>query len=164
LGKAAQVVWSKSEKSATVEARNARHLVGTELFVTEWRTVDQDHLDQFHWSIDMTREATDLSASENFPDGSRNVDGFMLMSLVQSAFFSNCPIYTKSKFALNYGVDRLRFPSTVYVGDRLRLRVETADWKSHARGVLVTFGVTMDHEGRDKPAMVASFKTLFVSD
>ncbi|MCP4960154.1 MAG: hypothetical protein GY925_12910 [Actinomycetia bacterium] len=154
--------WSKSDNIASVPAREASDLVDSVVFTTEWRTVDQEHLDQFHWSVEMTADQVDLSLSAAFPDGSRNVDGFMLMSLVQSAFFSNCPIYAPGSFAFNYGVDGMRFPSTVYLGDRLRLIATVTDWADKQGGVLITFGLTMEHENHDKPAMVAEFKTFFV--
>ena len=157
------VMWSMSEQRGSVDAHDASSMVGREVVRTEWRTVSQAQLDAFHASVEMTAATTDLSGSSNFPDGDRNVDGFMLLSLVQSAMYNNSPIRSSGGYALNYGVDRLRFPSTVYVGDRIRLVGTLAELVDHERGVLATFDLVLEHEGHPKPAMIARLKVLHMS-
>jgi acyl dehydratase len=156
-------MWSRNDQRGSIDERQSAVLVGREVVRTEWRTVSQEQLDRFHQSVEMTPDATDLSGSANFPDGSRNVDGFMLLSLVQSAMYNNSPIRSSGGYALNYGVDGLRFPSTVYVGDRIRLIGTLAEVRDHDLGVLADFDLVLEHEGHPKPAMVARLRVLHVS-
>lgn len=65
--------------------------LGSEVFLTEWRSVDREHLDRFHWSVDSVPELSDTWVNSDFPRASENIDGFMLLSLLQSAFFDNFP-------------------------------------------------------------------------
>lgn len=152
--------WSSSASRRTVHPRDARTLVGTELFSTSWRRVNRDHLDGFHWSVDEVDDATDMSANAGFPRGDDNVDGFMLMSLVTSAFFSNYPIGGDGLVAWNYGVDALRFPATVYLEDRFRMRVTLEEVTDKTAGWLLRNQVTIDLEGTDRPAMSAHFLVM----
>ena len=55
---------------------------------------------------------------------------------------------------INYGADKVRFPSPVPVGSRLRGRGELLDAKEVPGGVQATARITIEREGGDKPAAV----------
>jgi acyl dehydratase len=152
--------WSLSENRRTVSLNRVSSLVGQEIFVTNWRQVDRLHLDQFHWSVDEVEETSDMSANAKFPRGEENIDGFMLLSLVTSAFFNNYPIGGENVIAWNYGLDRVRFPATTYLEDRIRLCVSLNEAVQKDSGLLTTNHVVVEIEDKERPAMVADFLVM----
>ncbi|MEQ1699366.1 MAG: hypothetical protein ABMA25_04610 [Ilumatobacteraceae bacterium] len=156
----ASFLWSRSDKAKSMPVDQVFDHVGEELFVTEWRQVDREHLDQFHWSTDSVEEASDVMSNELFPRHDDNIDGIMVLSLVQAGFFNNYPFWSPGIVSFNYGFDRVRFPYTVYVEDELRLRVTLLEATQKASGILTRNGVAMEVKGSDKPALVAEFLVL----
>ncbi len=152
--------WSLSDNRRTVSLDRVTSLVGLELFVTSWRQVDRLHLDQFHWSVDEVEETSDMLANAKFPRGEENIDGFMLLSLVTSAFFNNYPIGGEDVIAWNYGLDRVRFPATTYLEDRIRMVASLTDATKKDAGLLTKNHVVVEIEGQDRPAMSADFLVL----
>lgn len=152
--------WSLSDNRRTVSLDRVSSFVGQELFTTNWRQVDRLHLDQFHWSVDEVEEKSDMLANAKFPRGEENIDGFMLLSLVTSAFFNNYPIGGENVIAWNYGLDRVRFPATTYLEDHLRLCVSLSDAIEKDSGLLTTNRVVAEIYGKERPAMVADFLVM----
>lgn len=152
--------WSSSAGRRTVHPREAAVLVGTELFITDWRRVDKEHLDGFHWAVDEDAAAADMTANESFPRGDENVDGFMLLSLVTSAFFNNYPVGAPGMVAWNYGVDRVRFPATVYLENEIRMRVTLEEVTEKPAGWLLRNRVTVEMACSDRPAMTGDFLVM----
>lgn len=152
--------WSMSAERRTVHPARAAGHVGTEVFVTEWRTVDRDHLDGFHWSVDETEGASDITANDLFPRAADNVDGFMLTSLITPAFFNNYPIGGERIVSWNYGTDRVRFPATVYLEDEIRLRVTLVSVEEKPAGWLLRNAVVMELRDSERPAMVGDFLVM----
>lgn len=137
-----------------------RDYLGTTLFTSPWITIDQEHLAQFSWSTYLDPEYTDLTASKNNPYGSELVDGFLLVSLLTSIQFNYSPVRVSGIYGLNYGLDRVRFVSPVFVGQRIRFVSVLDKLEPRGEGVLVTTTNTIEIEGQDKPAMVATWLTL----
>ena len=156
----ASFLWSRSPNARSMSVEQVFDHVGEELFVTDWRRVDRSHLDKFHWSTDSTPEASDTSTNALFPRGADNIDGIMLLSLVQAGFFNNYPFWSPGVVSYNYGFDRVRFPYTVYLEDELRLRVTLSEATRKASGVFMRNAVTMEVNGSEKPALVAEFLVL----
>jgi len=61
------------------------------------------------------------------------------------------------RMTVNYGFNRVRFPSAVPAGARLRPRVAVGAVEAVSGGVQVTWNVTIEREGGDKPACVAEW-------
>lgn len=153
-------IWSASPGRRTVHPSEAGRLEGTELFVTEWRTVDREHLDGFHWSVDEADGASDMTANELFPRAADNVDGFMLTALITPAFFNNYPIGGDGLVSWNYGTDRVRYPATVYLEDEIRLRVTLVSVEHKPAGWLLRNAVVMELKESERPAMVGDFLVM----
>ena len=64
--------------------------------------------------------------------------------------------------AVNYGLDRLRFPSPVPTGSRIRAGATLREVKETSLGQLAYSRVTVEVEGHEKAACVAGTVTLFV--
>lgn len=155
-----ELMWSTSSQRRTVHPDVAQSLVGQELFTTNWRRVDRQHLEQFHWSVDEDESASDVTANALFPRADENVDGFMLLSLITAGFFNNYPIGSEKLIAWNYGIDELRFPATVYLENRFRMKVTLESILKKQIGWLLSNNVTIELEHSERPAMVAKFLVM----
>ena len=157
------LLWSSDPARRSVHPRDAAALVGTELFVTDWRRVDREHLDGFHWSVDEVDTASDTTANDLFPRADENVDGFMLLSLVTSGFFNNYPVGGDGIVAWNYGVEGVRFPATVYLENEFRMRVRLDSVERKPVGWLLRNGITIEMRDSERPAMVGTFLVMLTS-
>jgi acyl dehydratase len=89
------------------------------------------------------------------PFGTTIAHGYLTLSLLPVMSYEVVPRDPSVKMGVNYGLNRVRFPSPVPVGSRVRgtFRVDSldeADW-----GAQVTMTATVDREGGDKPVCVA---------
>ena len=64
---------------------------------------------------------------------------------------------------INYGADKVRFPSPVPVGSKLRGRGELLDAKEVPGGVQATVRITIEREGGDKPAAVVDAVSRYLA-
>ena len=132
--------------------------VGQELAVTDWVTIDQARIDgfaqasgDFQWiHVDVER------ARRESPYGCTIAHGFLTLSLLGQFFEASlsqslpfCDI------GLNYGLNRVRFTAPVPVNSRVRGRFTLLKVEPIERGLQLTFAVTVDIEGQDRPALVA---------
>ena len=132
-------------------------LVGLELGVSDWITVGQDRIDRFaeatgdhQWvHVDPVRAAAG-------PYGGTIAHGFLTLSLLPAMMASAFEL-GDCRMAVNYGLDKLRFPAPVPQGSRLRGRFKLLDCQQleGGQGVQLRFEATMDREGGDKPVCVA---------
>ena len=142
---------------ANIEA--LRETIGKEAGISNWLTVPQEMINQFadatgdhQWiHIDQAR------AQAESPFGTTIAHGFLTMSLLVQLMADAVQIEEKPRLSVNYGFNRLRFVSPVPSGARIRLRVVTISVKDVDGGVEVCWGVTVEVEGREKPAVVAEW-------
>jgi acyl dehydratase len=134
--------------------------VGDEVHVSDWLEVTQDRINAFadatgdhQWiHVDVAR------AARESPWGSTIAHGYLTLSLypmLRGLVSSGEPPYTGAKQALNYGLDRLRFPSPVKAGSRVRARCTLLAVEEVAGGLQITEKFTAEVEGQEKPACVA---------
>ncbi|MFB9928514.1 MaoC family dehydratase [Amycolatopsis halotolerans] len=141
-------------------AEEIRAALGEDIGPTEWFTVDQERINAFAEATgDRQWIHTDPERAANGPFGSTIAHGFLTLSLIP--FFSAQLVRLDFGSArINYGLGKVRFPSPVPVGSRLRARATFAEAKDSAAGVTVTTRYTVELEGAAKPACVA--ETLVV--
>lgn len=150
--------------TVTIPPDQAPAMIGETLFVSPWTEVDREHLAQFAWATYLDAGHTDLTVSRNNPLGPDLVDGFLLLSLLTSMHFNNSRIDPAGLWGLNYGLDRVRFTSPVFAGERIRcVAVLTAAEDRGDGRMLIKTTNTIEVEGRDKPAMVAEWVCLYVA-
>ena len=129
--------------------------VGTHLGHSEWHTVDQDQIDAFAAATgDNQWIHVDPAKAAEGPFGSTVAHGFLTLSLLPILTWQ---VYKVEgvKMIVNYGADKLRFPSPVPVDSRVRAGVELNAVTPIALGYQVALRVTIEREGGDKPACVA---------
>ena len=131
--------------------------VGTELGASHWVEVTQSRIDKFaaatgddQWiHVDVDRATRELPSQSTIAHG--------LLTLSFAPLFVRSVIGLRGiKNTLNYGANRIRYLSPVPAGSRLRGRIAIANAEDVApRGLRVTYGITIELEGRDRPACVA---------
>jgi acyl dehydratase len=139
-----------------------RENFGQEIAVGEWLTIEQTRIDAFaaatgdrQWiHIDPER------ARRESPFGTTVAHGFLTLALLPFLTGSNSPDYLRRHFPgmrlrVNYGLNRLRFPTPVKCGDRIRARTLLKNATLLDNGIEVTYLFTVDVEGSEKPALVA---------
>jgi acyl dehydratase len=137
--------------------------VGTHLGYGEWLTIDQSRIDAFaDASDDHQWIHVDPQRAGSGPFGSTIAHGYLTLSLVPR-LLGDLVDYSGWPVKINYGSDRVRFPSPVPVGSRVRAGAELVAVRQVAAGVQVTVGVTVEIDGLPKPALVAEVLTLLIS-
>ncbi|MFM8599610.1 MAG: MaoC family dehydratase [Mycobacterium sp.] len=135
----------------------AQALLGTELGVSDWMTIDQQRVNDFaevtgdrQWiHIDVER------AKAESPYRTPIAHGFLTLSLIPALSKDNFR-FGNAKMAINYGLNKVRFLAAVPVGARIRVRSELADVTAVDAGTVnLTVRHTVEIEGADKPAAVA---------
>ena len=143
--------------------------VGAEEGVGEWHIVDQKQIDLFadatldHQFIHVDPE----KAAELSPYKVTIAHGFLTLSLVVHLGGSipsmNPKAYSGLVMGVNYGLDRVRFPSPVKVNSRVRARrvLKSVELKSPTTLQMVQ-SVTVEIEGENKPGCVAETVTRLI--
>ena len=132
-----------------------REKVGEELGVSDWHEVTQDEIDRF---AEVTGDDqwihVDPERAKETPFGGTIAHGYYTLSLAPMFSYR---MYTLEgfDFVLNYGLNRVRFPAALPVGDRVRMRAKLASVDEVSGGAQVTTEVTFEREGGDKPVCVA---------
>lgn len=147
--------------AVTVEDLQA--MVGRELGVSDWFTVDQDRINAF---ADATNDHqfihVDEAAAAQTPFGSTIAHGFLTLSLVVPLMTQVLPFPEGTVMAINYGTDKVRFLEPVRVNSRIRTRSVLREVSDKGGGRwLVKVEATTEIEGSEKPAMVAEALTMF---
>ncbi len=128
--------------------------VGKELGVSEWHTVTQEQINLF---ADATGDHqwihVDVEKAKAGPFGTPIAHGYLTMSLA-SLFLPQIVLVHGLSMGLNYGVDKVRFPSPVPVGSRLRGKGTITSAIEVTGGVQAVIRVTIEREGSEKPCAV----------
>ena len=130
-------------------------LVGQELGVSEWVSVEQERIDQFadatgdhQWiHIDPVRAAAG-------PFKTTVAHGFLTLSMLPEMSASAFEV-RDTRMGVNYGLNRVRFPAPVPSGSRLRGRFKLLSYEPIEGGAQLVVEVTMEREGSPKPVCVA---------
>jgi acyl dehydratase len=136
-----------------------RTLVGQEVGVSDWVDVTQDMIDRFaNVTGDHQWIHSDVErAKRESPFGTTIAHGFLTLSLLTRLHQQSVQIRGTHKMGINYGLNRVRFPSPVRAGSRVRSRSKLISVEDFTGGVQATWQVAIELEGQDKPALVAEW-------
>jgi acyl dehydratase len=139
-----------------MNAADFQELVGTEIGVSDWMEITQDRVNAFADATDDHQWIhIDPGKAAAGPFGGTIAHGFLTLSLTVT-LSSQVEIDVGSpKMAINYGLEKVRFPAPVPVGSRIRARVGLVSVDDVQGGIQVNRQVTIEVGGEDKPAMVA---------
>ncbi|MFJ6727937.1 MULTISPECIES: MaoC family dehydratase [unclassified Streptomyces] len=131
-------------------------LAGTDLGRTGWREITQERVDTFADATDDHQWLhTDPERAADGPFGGTIAHGYLTLSLLIPLFGELLEI-TGTRMSVNYGLEKVRFPSPVRVGSRIRLHGAVgAVEEVKGDGVQMALTFTVETEGGDKPACVA---------
>jgi acyl dehydratase len=129
---------------------------GQELGTSDWFEVTQDRVDLFadatddhQWiHVDVERAKTES------PFGGPVGHGYLTLSLL-IPMWSQVLTVTDTTMAVNYGLNKVRFPAPVPVGSRIRLTATLADVEQVTGGYQLTVAGVIEREGGDKPVCIA---------
>ena len=130
--------------------------VGDHLGFSEWQEIAQDRINDFadatldhQWiHVDVER------ARAESPFGGPIAHGYLTLSLVPHLYHQVLDVQG-IQMAINYGLNKVRFPSPVPAGSKVRLGVELDSAEDVKGGVQCVLKCTAEIEGGEKPAMVA---------
>jgi acyl dehydratase len=145
--------------------QSLKEWVGQEIGVTEWFPLTQERIALFaeatedrQWiHLDQTR------ASKESPYGATIAHGFLTLSLASQFMTKAIQIQNGVRLAVNYGLNRVRFPAAVRADSRIRARVALLTMKELSDSVEATYGVTIECEQSEKPACVAEWIVRYYS-
>jgi len=131
-------------------------LVGQEVAVSDWLTVTQEQVNLFAQATgDHQWIHVDVEKAKAGPFGGPIAHGFLTLSLLPM-FYDNALDIRGTRMGVNYGLNKVRFTSPVPVGSRLRARVVLLACEPiEGNGMQLTFKVTVEREGADKPVCIA---------
>jgi acyl dehydratase len=135
---------------------DVRSRVGQEVFLTDWVTITQERIDQFaqatgdfQWiHVDSER------AAKSSPFGCTIAHGFLTLSLLGKFYEAHLSL-PFCEMGINYGLNKVRFTQPVRVNSQVRGRFVLAKLEDISGGIQLTFKVTIEIDGLDKPACVA---------
>lgn len=137
-----------------------RQHVGEHLGYSGWHEITQDQIDRF---ADATGDHqwihVDPERASAGPFGRTIAHGYLTLALAP-ALVAQVYRVDGLRMAVNYGSNKVRFPSPTPVDSRLRAGVELVDVRETAQGFTVVRKVTMEREGADKPACVAELVAI----
>ena len=135
---------------------------GQDLGSSEWVTIDQRRVNQF---ADATGDHqwihVDMERAKEGPFGGTIAHGYLTLSLVPWLGSQVFTLQTPGA-KLNYGVNKVRFPTPLLVGSRIRVHVKIAAVTDIPTGKQLTVQHTIEIEGNDKPACVAETVVLLL--
>jgi acyl dehydratase len=132
-----------------------RTLVGEHLGYSEWVEITQERVQQFAEATgDYQWIHLDVERAKAGPFGGTIAHGYLTLSLGPML---GPQIYAVTGFSMgvNYGADKIRFPSPVPVGSNLRLGAKLLQVDDIAGGIQMKMEFTFEVEGAAKPSCVA---------
>ncbi|MEU4340469.1 MaoC family dehydratase [Nocardia sp. NPDC023852] len=136
--------------------------IDTHLGYSDWYTVTQRQVDLFAEATgDRQWIHVDPERAARGPFGTTIAHGYLTLSLLP-LLVSQVYRVDGLKMGINYGCNKVRFPSPVPVGSRVRAGVELVELKQTSAGAQVTARVTIERDGGEKPACVAEALSMLV--
>jgi acyl dehydratase len=125
---------------------------------SSWIDITQERIDRFAEATgDHQWIHVDPEKAKDGPFGSTIAHGYLTLSLLPVASYEVVP--RSGGMAINYGLNKVRFPAPVPVGSRVRATFEVIEVDEQDWGGQATMRATVERDGGDKPVCVA--ETVF---
>lgn len=147
-----------------VTADELKGLVGTEIGVSDWLTVDQAMIDKFAEATgDHQFIHVDVEKAKMTPFGGTIAHGFLSLSLMPVlSEKAGLPRLADIRMGVNYGGNKTRFLAPVRSGKRVRGHFKLLEIEEKRPGQWQqTMEYTLEIEGEDKPAVIAEWVSQF---
>ncbi len=137
--------------------------IGQELGSSDWVEISQPRINAF---ADLTEDwqPIHLDAEEGRAAGFQGTvaHGFLTLSMLSAMSYQVLPKMEGETASLNYGFDRIRFIAPVPGGARIRSHFTLDDAQPRGQGWMLRFGVAVEIEGAEKPALTADWLCLYM--
>jgi acyl dehydratase len=132
-----------------------RKAVGTEVGVSDWLQIDQPRINLFADATDDHQWIhVDPQAAAQGPFGTTVAHGYLTLALLPK--LSEGVVRVKGvRMGVNYGLNKMRLPSPLPIGAKVRARATLAGYEPIQGGGSATFGLTFEVENQAKPTCVA---------
>jgi acyl dehydratase len=132
-----------------------KEYVGRELGVSDWHPVTQEEIDEFaRVTGDDQWIHVDIERAKQSPFGGTIAHGYFTLSLAPR-FSYDMFTFEGFAFGVNYGLNRVRFPAPMPVGEKVRMRATLASVEEIPGGAQITTELTFEREDGEKPVCVA---------
>ncbi|GGC90827.1 MaoC family dehydratase [Undibacterium terreum] len=133
-----------------------KSLIGQEVATSDWVTVTQERINMFAEATgDLQWIHIDVERSKReSPFGGPIAHGFLTLSLLPM-LMANAIHLSDVKMGVNYGLNKVRFTAPVPAGSKVRAKLKLLNVEDITGGAQMTWEVTIEREGEDKPACVA---------
>src|SRR6188768_668007 len=132
-----------------------KQAAGENLGTSDWHEVTQGAIDAF---ADVTGDHqwihVDTERAKDTPFKGTIAHGYYTLSLAPR-FSDEIMSFEGFAFAVNYGLNKVRFPAPLPVGGKVRMHAKLAEVEPIQGGAQVTMELTFEHEGSEKPVCVA---------
>ena len=136
-----------------------KEFIGRVIATSDWIVVTQERITDFaeatgdrQWiHLDAER------AKRDSPFGATIAHGFLTLSLLSHPLKLAIEVRSTARLTVNYGLNRVRFPSPVRAATRVRGRFTLLSWKELADAQEAVFGCTVESEESEKPCCVAEW-------
>ncbi|MGB5269176.1 MaoC family dehydratase [Eudoraea sp.] len=139
-----------------------REIEGQTLPAGDWLTVTQEMINDFaKATMDFQWIHIDIEKAEKHSPFKKPVaHGFMSLALL-AKLLKDVLLVKSAKMGINYGLNKVRFPSPVLVDSQLRLICTIQKIENYGdKGLKITWNCVVELDGSDKPASVAEFISL----
>ena len=140
---------------ANLSLRSLESRVGEEVGVSPWVEMPQERIDLFARATeDFQWIHVDPQRAKDSPYGGTIAHGYLTLSMLPKLAESTFE-FSDRKMGVNYGLNKVRFTAPLPAGSRIRGHFTLAGYEKIGGGVQVTWSVSIEREGGDKPVMVA---------
>ena len=141
------------------DLESLRGMVGEEFVSTHWLKIDQQRIQTF---AEVTNDLQWIHldperARKESPYGATVAHGFLSLSLISRFMSEAVEVRGNDFFVINYGLDKVRFPAPVRVGEEIRARFLLRSVTEVAGGLQAAYLTTIEVKGAAKPCCVAEW-------
>ena len=138
-----------------IKLRELESRIGEEVGISPWVEISQERIDLFAKATeDFQWIHVDPARAKGSPFGGTIAHGYLTLSMLPKLAESTFE-FSDRKMGVNYGLNKVRFTAPVPAGAKIRGRFTLAKFEKLEGGVQVTWNVTIEREGGDKPVCVA---------
>ena len=137
--------------------------VGKELGTSSWVDVDQDRINTFADATDDHQWIhVDAERAKDGPFGGTIAHGYLTLCLI-IPMWADILAVGDVQTVLNYGLNKVRFPSPVPSGSKIRARATLAAFDAIPGGAQLAVDILVERQGGDKPACVAQLVLRYLN-
>lgn len=137
--------------------------VGKKLGTSSWVDVDQDRINAFADATDDHQWIhVDAERAKDGPFGGTIAHGYLTLSLLIPMWTDILEVGDVHTM-VNYGLNKVRFPSPVPSGSKIRARATLASFETIPGGAQLAVDILVERQGGDKPACVAQLVLRYLN-